>query len=177
MARMGRPPVPNSIREMMGSHHRRPNVPEPKIAGVVRCPKALSPEVRKVWKRLARILTPIGLLSVADQDLFGQLCIAIDRSARAQRELAAYGEVLNVKGKPTANPWLRIASESEKSIVRLAAEFGLSPSARSGIFASLLPPPAPAAAPSNDERDNSRFFADNDEFFEDEIENPSKVVV
>ncbi len=158
MARTGRPCLPNALREMKGGHYRKHNAAEPRPSGAVRCPSQLRPEVRRVWRRLAKVLMPLGLLSAADQDNFALLCVAVERWGRAQQQISQFGEVVAVKGKPQPNPWLRIASEAEQVISRVGGEFGLSPSSRTRLFSSVLAPiPAPGTLNNNQDIAESFF--------------------
>ena len=140
MAKTGRPCVPHVLREMTGGHYRKHNAAEPRPSGAVRCPSQLRPEVRAVWRRLAKVLVPLGLLSAADQDNFALLCVAVERWGRAQSEISKLGEVCAYKGRPIPNPWLAVSRDCESTIARVGGEFGLSPSSRTRLFSSVLAP-------------------------------------
>lgn len=160
MAKTGRPCLPNAMRELKNGHYRKRNSAEPKPSGAVRCPSSLGPEARAVWRRLSKVLSPLGLLSSADVDAFAVLAVNIERWHRAQQEIAKFGEVVAVKtaagiSKPMVNPWMAIASAAEATIGRIGGEFGLSPAARTRLFSSVLAPPA---APSPHPDIAERYF-------------------
>ena len=108
----------------------------------------------------SNLIVPLGLLSSVDQDNFAVLAVAIERWGRAQQRIIEFGEVIRVKDRPQLSPWLRVAAEAEATIVRIGAEFGLSPSARTRLFASPLAPiPAPVTVEQPDIAES--FFQDD----------------
>ena len=155
--------MPSAVRAMLGNPSRRPfNENEPKPSGAARCPTQLRPEVRKIWRRLSRVLHPLGLLTAGDADSFALLCVALERWHRAQQQIIAFGEVIRVKDRPQLSPWLRVAAEAEATIIRIGAEFGLSPSARTRLFASPLAPiPTPVTVEQPDISES--FFTEGDD--------------
>src|SRR6516162_8634540 len=139
----GRPPKPNPLRELTGSHHRRESHDEPRPDCLLRIPRSLSPAARAHWKRLAQILRPLGLLTAADRDAFVSLTENLAVVDKARAEVAKSGLVVVIRGKPSLNPFLRVVRDAENQLVRLFAEFGLSPAARMRIFPAVtVPPPA-----------------------------------
>ena len=158
MARTGRPPLPLAVKLLKGGTYRKLNPDEPKVNGVARCPKQLSLEARRHWRRIARTLEPLGLLSVADNDSFSILCTALARWNKAQAEIAKLSEVVAFRGRPMQNPWLMVANAAEQTILKMAGEFGLSPSARTRLFASPLAP-IPSSQPMDHDA-AERYFID-----------------
>jgi phage terminase small subunit len=115
----GRKPTPSSLKTLLGNPSRRPfNENEPKPEGGARCPKTLSPEARRHWRRLEKVLVPLGLLSAGDTDLFGMLCVALARLDRARAEIAKASEVVAIKGRPALHPWLRVEAEASTTVIR-----------------------------------------------------------
>jgi P27 family predicted phage terminase small subunit len=101
----------------------------------------MSKEARRHWRRLAVILSPLGLLSAGDSDAFAMLCEAlamVDLCRIKLRELG--GPVVAHKGKPMLNPYLSVLRSAEATCTKLFGEFGLSPSSRTRIWASANPP-------------------------------------
>src|SRR5664279_5407088 len=99
--RTGRPTKPNALRELDDSHHRRSNPDEPRLAsGPIKPPRGLSKEAKRHWKRLAVILSPLGLLTAGDTDSFSMLAYNLATIDKARAEIARLGgEVLAHKGK------------------------------------------------------------------------------
>jgi P27 family predicted phage terminase small subunit len=153
---MGRPPTPTAIKLMTGGHYRTVNKDEPKPSATAKCPRSLSPEARKHWRRLTKFLVPLGLCSSADQDNLAILSTALARWVKAQEQIARSGEVVAVRGKPQVNPWIAIARDCEATISRIGGEFGLSPVARCRLYASAAAP-IPAAPPADTDIADSYF--------------------
>jgi phage terminase small subunit len=71
------------------------------------------------------------------------------------------GEVCAFRGRAIPNPWLRVESEAQATVIKLASHFGLSPSARCALFAS---PNAPIpATPHIDQDIAESFFTEDDD--------------
>ena len=157
MARTGRPPLPTPIKLMLGGQYRKLNPDEPKVKGVARCPKNLPLEARKHWRRIAGTLEPLGLLSPADGDCFTLLCVALSRWHKAQEQINKLGEVVVFRQRPIQNPWCVVAHAAEATILKMAGEFGLTPSARTRLFASPL---APIPSSPMDHDAAERYFND-----------------
>ena len=65
MATRGRKPTPTAIKMLEGNPGKRPlNTKEPKPAKKApSCPKWLEPEAKKEWRRLAKLMEQIGILT------------------------------------------------------------------------------------------------------------------
>jgi P27 family predicted phage terminase small subunit len=130
-----RRPRPTPLKVIEGnpgkrSLNRREPVPDPTLPA---CPEWLSPEGAQVWERLAPQLHARKVLSDWDAECFAVFCDAVVQHRRA-RELI--GAALLVKGRRdglVTNPAWRIYRDSAALIRSFAQEFGLTPSARSGI--------------------------------------------
>lgn len=68
MATRGRKPTPTAIKELEGNPGKRPlNTKEPKpVKKAPSCPKWLEPEAKKEWRRLAKQMEQIGILTEVD---------------------------------------------------------------------------------------------------------------
>jgi P27 family predicted phage terminase small subunit len=120
---------------------------------VLRIPRSLSPAARRHWKRLAAVLTPLGLLTPADRDAFAMLSENLALIDRGRAELSKSGLVVLIKNRPSANPYWRIVRDAEAQVLRLLVEFGQTPSARTRIF-SLPSPPSPSLEQPQDIADS-----------------------
>jgi P27 family predicted phage terminase small subunit len=147
---------------MMGNPGKRPlNDNEPKPSGIAKCPRReLTGEARKHWRRVMKVLAPLALASDADADAIAAYAVARARWGKAQVEIAKLGEIVVFRGRPLQNPWLAVAASAEQTMLRVAAEIGLTASARTRLFASPIAHPLSLAA--------SRSIADS--FFDDEVE-------
>ena len=148
MAKTGRKPKPTALKKLEGNPGKRPlNELEPiPPAGAIRCPQHLMGEARKEWKRLAPILTQMGLLTAADAVPFELYCMAYARWREAQDEITRHGSIYKDNdGRIRPNPYIAIANEQMRAIRSFAAEFGLTPSNRSAMIANVMAAMRPAS--------------------------------
>ena len=105
-------------------------------------PSHLSPEARKAWHGLVRLLEERGTLSRADSMALSIWSETQARWIQAKAELAKYGIVIEVTvldsngaavitRKP--NPALRTVEQCEKNLRALAREFGCTPQSRERV--------------------------------------------
>lgn len=95
---------------------------------------------KKEWKRLAPIVFKAGLLNAGDLAAFGAYCAAYSGWYKAEKNLQAKlsenGGCLTFetdKGYQQQIPQIGIVNQSRINMVKIAREFGLTPSARAGI--------------------------------------------
>jgi len=98
----------------------------------------MTAEGRREWRRLAPEMERLGLLSMADRAPFAAYCEAWSRLHSATRALRAAEKVADSAEIVRA---ARRAEQATEKIVRLAAEFGLTPAARAGL--AVAEPKAP----------------------------------
>ena len=74
----GRKPLPSKVIELKGGSkhtHRPPRTGEPKPpSGIPLCPKHLDKEARKIWKKTAKILSPVGIITKIDVAVLARYC-------------------------------------------------------------------------------------------------------
>jgi phage terminase small subunit len=83
----GRKPKPNRLKLMTGNPGKRPiNAREPKPGvAVPTCPAHLNPSAKAEWKRLARQMHVLGMISHLDRAALAPYCQAYGRWAEAER--------------------------------------------------------------------------------------------
>lgn len=97
-----------------------------------KCPKWLSGEARREWRRVVPALEKLGLLSELDGAALEAYVSTYGRMVRAERDIAENGSTyITSTGFERVRPAVKIATEAEESVRRFCAEFGLTPSARS----------------------------------------------
>ena len=81
MATRGRKPKPTAMKELEGNPGKHPlNTSEPKPnKKAPACPKWLEPEAKKEWRRLAKQMEAIGILTEVDMAAFAGYCQAMER--------------------------------------------------------------------------------------------------
>jgi P27 family predicted phage terminase small subunit len=147
----GRKPKPTHLKLVTGNPGKRrlnPAEPRPASAGVPAPPAELSDEAKTEWRRVARGLHRIGLLTGVDRAALAAYCQAWGRWRQAEHALAEMAmrdpltRALMVRtkdGNLIQNPLVGIANKAMADMVRYAAEFGMTPSARSRIGAAPNP--------------------------------------
>jgi P27 family predicted phage terminase small subunit len=119
--------------------------PEPEYVlppGRPRYPKSLTPEARRVFKRLCSLLEKRRALTEGDGELLRLYSVLYDRHTRAMAKIEAEGEIrmytrLDSNGaaheveKP--NLWLKVAETAEKNMVAILDRLGLTPHNRAKV--------------------------------------------
>lgn len=149
----GRRPTPTHLKLVTGNPGRRP-LPrgEARLAAALpSVPSHLCPEAVIEWDRVARELFTAGLLASMDRATLAAYCQAYARWAQAELVLAEMGRrdpltgglmIRTSGGNAIQNPVVGTANRAAADMVRYAAEFGMTPSARTRIQAE--PPPRQA---------------------------------
>ena len=138
MATRGRKPKPTAMKELEGNPGKHPlNTSEPKPnKKAPACPKWLEPEAKKEWRRLAKQMEAIGILTEVDMAAFAAYCQSYARWKEAQEHIDSGGSTFETdKGYQQQTPWVGIANTNQKLMLQAASEFGLTPSSRSRIVA------------------------------------------
>lgn len=122
-------------------------------------PPHLAADALDEWNRVARLLHRVGLLSEVDRAGLAAYAQAWGRWVQAERAIARMAAkdpltgglmIRTSNGNAIQNPLVGTANKAAADMVRYAAEFGMTPSARSRITAE---PPAEDTDPAD------RFFA------------------
>jgi P27 family predicted phage terminase small subunit len=144
---------------------------------IPKCPAHLSAEAKLEWKRLAPQLEELGLISGLDLAAFAMYCQAYGRWVFAEKRIhelnedakrrvkeiqarggeALEGDARRFPGFVQKTPseyeqqsiWLQISNKALEQTLKLAAEFGLSPSMRARVTASReIQPELPGVDPA-----------------------------
>lgn len=158
---------PDNLKLLAGTFRkdraRKQNTP---AAGLPPCPKELSDEARKEWRRVARLLAESELLSQLDLGALTSYAVAWARWRKAEHELTSE-DLVSISGNGTAfpNPLLKIAKDANAQMLKWAVQLGLTPASR-----QRLPTVAPRIAGKlskyiNSEKDARRklLFGEDDE--------------
>lgn len=137
--RRGRKPIPTDIKILEGNPGKCPlNTHEPKpLKKAPPCPKWLEAEAKKEWRRLAKTLEAMGVLTEADMAAFAGYCQSYARWKEAEGRITDRGLVIRTpSGYPQQVPYISIAQQYLKLMQQFAEQFGLTPAARSRIIAA-----------------------------------------
>lgn len=139
MATRGRKPKPSAVKKLEGNPGGRPlneKEPAPKKKAPA-CPKWLDAEARKEWRRLAKVLEEMGVLTQLDMGVFATYCNAYARWKEADEFISQHGTVIKTpSGYVQQLPQVSIAQTYAKLMNRCAEQMGLTPSSRSRIIAA-----------------------------------------
>lgn len=142
----GRKPKPTHLKLVTGNAGRRPlNDAEPKLAlSIPTPPPELSDAAKVEWGRVSERLFRAGILTEIDRGALAAYCQSYGRWIHAERAMARLAEadkttggllIKTTNGNAIQNPLVGIANKAAADMVRYAAEFGMTPSARSRIKA------------------------------------------
>jgi len=153
----GRKPKPTHLKLVTGNPGKRA-LPkrEAKLAPtLLPPPDHLGEEAKAEWARVAGTLHDIGLLTVLDRAALAAYCQSWAiwvQATRAIAEMASLDQltgglmIRTSNGNAIQNPLVGTANKAAADMVRHAAEFGMTPSARSRIHAN---PPQDQADPAD----------------------------
>lgn len=148
----GRPPKPTPLKELQGNPGKRAlNKNEPKPPpGAPRCPPWLPAAAKAEWRRVVKILEPLGLVTQADQQTLAAYCLAVAELRTATKTLAAEGRTVrvggflltkddgkqeHVGGQVQPHPAISQQRSAWAAIKTYSALFGLDPSSRGKLSA------------------------------------------
>lgn len=135
MGKRGPAPRPTALKLIEGVKPSRINADEPVAADVPpEAPDDISAEVREVWDYTLGELEIMRLAKAADRDALRCYCEAVVSHRKASAVLAASPILIKgIHGGLVRNPALAVQRDAAQLIRAFAQEFGLTPSARSGI--------------------------------------------
>lgn len=158
----GPKPIPSSVLKARGTYRSdRAAANEAAPTGKPTLPSWVTDaDARKEWRRLVRVLTQMGLIGAADQNLLVRYCLSWVRyrrviqtlAANAAGEFAVYKDEKGAVKSVQVSALHAVARSLSEELGRAEAVLGMSPSARSRIDVSM--PPAPASEPDG----KGRFF-------------------
>jgi len=134
----GKKPKPSALKLIQGTYRSdraNPSEPRPR-PGIPPCPKFLQGDAREQYRKMAKKLVRIGLLTELDDMALSMLCQSWAEYLEATDQVKKTGMLVkSPNGFPVFNPYLVIANQAVKRVRSLLAEFGMSPSSRSRITA------------------------------------------
>lgn len=150
----GPAPKPFELKLLEGNRGHRPmdlNATFRPEVGLPPIPRDLSPEARKVWKRLSPELLRYNLMSVVYSDTFEDLCETIAtvkllrHSLRGRQQLlrdqakdpAEAFEVKTPNGMPVQHPAYQTLKAERNHMHSCLARFGLAPSEQARVTTAI----------------------------------------
>ncbi len=131
-------PTPTAIKVLNGNPgKRRLNAMEPQPRRVTpKAPRHLNDAARKEWRRLVRILQPMGVLTEAEADLLAVYAQTYAQWVQASRQLQEQSLIIfSGNGTAMRNPLLKVVDDAIKVMGRCMSELGMTPAARVRLVA------------------------------------------
>lgn len=138
MGSRGPVPTPTAVLKLHGSNRvkarERAGEPMPEV-GVPTMPDWLSPAAQTEWARIVTVLQEVpGLLTTIDRTALAMLAQDLADFVEVRGLIARDGWVITTtNGNTIQNPLVGMANGSCKRLMRMLAEFGMSPAARSRL--------------------------------------------
>lgn len=135
----GRKPLPRQIKLLRGTFKPSRDggeLPGEPLERLPRPPRGLSEAGRRYWRRIGRQLVALGVLRDVDLPVFAMLCDTLARLDEVRAELdrlPAERRYLVATHGGRLNPLLRTLRQLQTEALKLATEFGLTPSSRSRV--------------------------------------------
>ena len=138
----GRKPKPLELKVLEGNPGRRPlptTIPRPVCDELPTAPPHLDDIAQQEWERIAPGLHAMGLLAGVDRSSLAAYCTAYARWARAEAGIKRATRpdqpesglmIQTTNGNWVQNPLVGTAHKAASDMVKYAAEFGMTPSAR-----------------------------------------------
>jgi len=132
----GRKPKPTALKKIEGNPGKRAlntKEPQPETA-VPTCPPHLKGVARTEWTRITGELHALNIITRIDRAALVAYCQAWADYVQACDKVSKEGEVIiSDKGGLYQNPWVSIKNSAMDRMVKISAEFGMTPSSRSRI--------------------------------------------
>ena len=137
VAQAGRKPKPTALKRLEGypvksqlnEYEPQPGKKAPK------CPLWLDTEAKKEWRRTAKQLEDLGILTEVDMAAFAGYCQAYARWKEAEEFISRHGTIVKTpSGYWQQVPQVSIAQTYLKIMHKFCEQFGLTPSARSRMI-------------------------------------------
>ena len=136
-------PAPTALKRLRGTYRPDRAHSEPQPASTrPQCPRWLTGDARRAWRRLAPVLHRSGLLTQADRNALARYCQLWSRYLSAEQHLQEHGSIHKLpSGYVAQSPYVSISAKLAALLSRLESDFGMSPSARTRI--DVAPPREP----------------------------------
>jgi len=123
---------PGKRRLNSAAPNLKPALPEP--------PASLTAAAKAEWARLSQELFDAGLLTNVDRDALATYCEfwADWVDARSHIDVPGGKVFITEKGYQQQSPWVGMANKAAANMLRIAAEFGLTPASRARL--AVAPP-------------------------------------
>lgn len=144
----GRKPLPANVHALRGNpskksrHELHDESAQTLPAEIPPCPAFLTKDAKAEWKRIAKDLQTLGLISKLDRGELAVYCQAWADWKIAREKITALEEKGFVETTPSGykqmSSWMQLANRAEERMRKAGSSFGLNPSARASLGAGQL---------------------------------------
>ena len=139
MGLRGSPPTPTAVLEFRGTgknlKYTRAGEPRPPVERPP-CPKWLSEEGKLEWNRQTRNLIQMGCIAKCDGAALAIYCEAWAEYERASKRILLEGLLIDSGDGVVPHPLLSARDKAADKVLRVAQQFGFTPSARARLIAT-----------------------------------------
>lgn len=131
----GRRPIPTKIKEARGNPGHRPLnklEPDPSLVDLSTPSEFLGAHGKQEWLRVVASL-PDGVVTGVDVGLLEAYCDAYDQWRSSMVLARVHPVVETPNGALQTSPYVSIARNARRDMLRLGAELGITPSSRSRV--------------------------------------------
>jgi len=134
----GPKPKPTVTKKLEGNPGKRKlpdNEPQPsKTVKPPPAPRYLCKVGKKKFRYLVKELHAMGLFAKIYGDLLAAYCVEFATWLEAEENIQEHGKLIKAQsGFPMQSPWLAIRNKAFANMLKIAAEFGMSPSSMSRV--------------------------------------------
>ena len=131
MSTRGPKPKPTELKKIQGNPGRRPlNQAHPRPKTPVKKARGMQPIARKFWDEYGPELERLEILTGADSAAFRLMAEHFGFAVQAARQIQEQGLTVEASDGTKKNPLAQIFKDNSLAFKSYAAEFGLTPSAR-----------------------------------------------
>ena len=137
----GRRPTPTALKVITGNPGKRP-LPEnePQAPPIdLEPPEHLGVSATRQWRKTAPLLAEMKILTQADRDTFAVYCETVAAWLDAKDQVVQSGFLVRDGSRITINPLVKLSRNLANDLMRIATEFGMTPTARSRLVVSEQP--------------------------------------
>ncbi|QFU01263.1 Phage terminase, small subunit [Halomonas sp. THAF5a] len=144
----GRKPLPANVHALRGNPSKKPSHElehtgqQQLPAEIPPCPAFLTKDAKAEWKRIAKDLQTLGLISKLDRGELAVYCQAWADWKVAREKISAMESAGFVETTPSGykqmSAWMQLANRAEERMRKAGSSFGLNPSARASLGAGTV---------------------------------------
>ena len=135
----GRKPTPTPLKLLHGNPGKRPVNKDEPVSELLPAdyppPDHIDGIARDCWVQMVALLSGSRVITELDLHSLELYCTSYKTYREAQDSIAKTGPIVKSpkSGYPVQSPFFAIANKAHEQMVKLAAEFGLTPSSRSRV--------------------------------------------